>query len=331
VTEKLFPRASRLGFGCASLGSRVGHREGLSALAAAFEHGVNWFDLAPSYGDGDAESIFAQFAKGRRADIHISTKCGIEPPQLDTLQRMARPLARTFMTIAPKTREFISRSRRSAHTMPFSAELIRESLNRSLERLRTSYVDVYALHDPSPDDIAREDVHRQLEVVLSSGKVRAIGIAGSIEAIAKAISVGLPVDLVQIADRPFEGALVKLRAVTGPSWPAMLLTHSIFGRTNLIDLLAKRLGSGRRLREKLVSSGYAMPLNEAVPAFLLDCALARNRNGVVLLSMFSHNHLIQNLARTNVLDMNPIAKQLCDLLGATAPAQRDTDHATKCS
>ena len=40
--------SSCLGFGCASLGSRVAAAEGARALAAAFEQGVDWLDLAPA-------------------------------------------------------------------------------------------------------------------------------------------------------------------------------------------------------------------------------------------------------------------------------------------
>jgi len=153
---------------------------------------------------------------------------------------------------------------------------------------------------------------------LTSGKVRAIGIAGSVEAIIEARRVGLPVSLVQTADRPFEGAIERLRAATGPDYHVMLSTHSIFGRTNLIRLLSKQLGSKRRLRDTLASSGYVTRFDEAVHAFLLDCALARNPNGVVLLSMFSRHHLLQNVARMDMADMNPIAKELRSHLNAAS-------------
>src|SRR5262249_28655811 len=52
--------ASALGFGCASLGSRVSASHGLSALARAHEAGINWFDIAPAYGAGEAEAIFSR-------------------------------------------------------------------------------------------------------------------------------------------------------------------------------------------------------------------------------------------------------------------------------
>lgn len=317
MRTRLFPKASRLGFGCASLGSRVGRRRGLKALAAAFEHGVNWFDLAPSYGDGEAEAIFAHFSKGRRADIHICTKCGIEPVRSGShsLRRVARPIARTIVTIAPRLRGFVAKSRRSAYAVPLSATLIRESLDRSLARLGTSYVDVYALHDPSPIDVVREDVHRQLEAILTSGKARAIGIAGSIDAVAEARRAGLPIGVVQIADPPFERALANLHMAIGPDWPFMLSTHSIFGRMDLTMLLTKRLGSEQRLRAILAASGYTMPFDEAVRALLLDCAMVRNREGVVILSMFSREHLLQNVARTKVDNMNPAMEQFRSLDG----------------
>ena len=52
---------SRIGFGCASLGSRIGSREGINALERAYTAGVTWYDVAPSYGDGMAESIVGEF------------------------------------------------------------------------------------------------------------------------------------------------------------------------------------------------------------------------------------------------------------------------------
>ena len=71
---------SCLGFGCASLGSRVGEEAGLRALAAAHDAGVAWFDLAPLYGAGRAEEIAGRFLKGRPRDgVQICSKVGLAP------------------------------------------------------------------------------------------------------------------------------------------------------------------------------------------------------------------------------------------------------------
>src|SRR5215831_14662158 len=78
---------SVVGMGCASLGSRVGRREGLTALNRAFGGGITWFDVAPSYGDSAAESILGEFARGKRDKLQICTKVGIRPAQTPLVMR----------------------------------------------------------------------------------------------------------------------------------------------------------------------------------------------------------------------------------------------------
>ena len=43
---------SAIGFGCASLGSRISAADGRRAIARALDLGLTWFDVAPPYGDG---------------------------------------------------------------------------------------------------------------------------------------------------------------------------------------------------------------------------------------------------------------------------------------
>ena len=78
-------RTSNLGFGCASLGSRVSKKEGLEALARGFDEGITWFDLAPIYGGGTAESIFSEFLTGKRDQVHVCTKVGVGRPSYDPI------------------------------------------------------------------------------------------------------------------------------------------------------------------------------------------------------------------------------------------------------
>ena len=69
--------SSGLGFGCASLGSRVTAEEGLRALEAAFDGGVTWLDLAPAYGGGRPRRSPRRFLRGRRDRLRICTKVGL--------------------------------------------------------------------------------------------------------------------------------------------------------------------------------------------------------------------------------------------------------------
>ena len=70
---------SCLGFGCASLGSRVGEAPGLRALAAALDAGVTWLDLAPLYGAGRAEEIAGRFLEAPPRRVQLCSKVGPAP------------------------------------------------------------------------------------------------------------------------------------------------------------------------------------------------------------------------------------------------------------
>jgi aryl-alcohol dehydrogenase-like predicted oxidoreductase len=95
---------SCLGFGCASLGSRVAAAEGLRALAAAFDAGVTWFDLAPLYGGGRAEEIAGPFLRGRRDAVQIASKVGLAPAGQGGLEALVMPVARKVVAAVPALR-----------------------------------------------------------------------------------------------------------------------------------------------------------------------------------------------------------------------------------
>lgn len=292
-----FPRASRIGFGCASLGSRIPERRGLDSLALAFDAGVNWFDVAPSYGDGAAETIFAAFARTRRDRIHICTKCGIAPAAPSVIARALKPLAQRAISAAPALRGLAGRGRPAAKPVPLTPDSIRESLEASLRRLKTDYVDVYAFHDPDPDALRRDDVRRALDDVVATGKARAAGIAGSVEAAVAGLRAGLAVTHIQVPDPPFAGFPELLVASMPQNANFFLATHSIYGSAGPLATLLARTRSRAALSTLLAAQGYSMPLEEACRAVLLDCALAANADGVVLLSMFSPAHVTSNMAR----------------------------------
>ena len=63
---------SCLGFGCASLGSRVDAAEGRRALEAAIDAGVTWFDLAPVYGGGAGRGDRRAVPDGHRDAVQIA-------------------------------------------------------------------------------------------------------------------------------------------------------------------------------------------------------------------------------------------------------------------
>jgi aryl-alcohol dehydrogenase-like predicted oxidoreductase len=166
-------RTSVLGFGCASLGSRIDENNGLAALERAFAAGVSWYDVAPSCGDGQGENILSKFLARHRDSVTVCTKVGFVPTKPFGPIAFVKPLVCKTVKLAPGLRATIRRSRPpSAVRLPLSSHAIKASLAGSLHRLGVGYLDVLALHEPDPADVIREDVIRALEDVIAAGDVR---------------------------------------------------------------------------------------------------------------------------------------------------------------
>ena len=288
---------SCLGFGCASLGSRVAEAPGRAALAAAFEAGVTWFDLAPIYGGGRAEEIAGAFLRGRRAEVQICTKVGLVPAGGSGLggglKAALMPLARQAVRAVPPLRGLLRRSGvQAARPVPLTPELVTGSLEASLGRLGTDHVDLYALHAAPAAALADEAVLRALEGILASGKARAVAVASGAAAARAAIARGAPFGAVQLA-LPAPGAPADVLAEAAAAGFGTLV-HSVFGVEGSFAALRARAGADPGLRAML--GGAAGASDEVLARLLLERAFALNPGGVVLVSMFSATSRRRNLA-----------------------------------
>ena len=131
-------------------------KSALKVVRTALDAGINFFDHADIYTKGKSEEVFADLwkdAPSLRQKIYLQSKCGI---------RFAPPL----------------------HRFDFSYEHIIASVEGSLKRLQTDYLDVMLLHRPDPL-VEPEEVARAFDELKRSGKVRWFGVsnhtAGQIE------------------------------------------------------------------------------------------------------------------------------------------------------
>jgi predicted oxidoreductase len=170
--------SSRLVFGCMSLG-RGGWDGGAlpneeiaraeQAVEAALSIGITMFDHADIYGRGKAEALFGEVLKRRpdlRDRIVIQTKCGIRFPEGDLPNRY-----------------------------DFSKSHILRSVDGSLKRLGTEYIDVLLLHRPDPL-VEPEEVAEAFESLKQSGKVRHFGVSNMNAAQIRLLQAFLPDPLV---------------------------------------------------------------------------------------------------------------------------------------
>ncbi|HUW18810.1 MAG TPA: aldo/keto reductase [Sedimentisphaerales bacterium] len=140
---------SIIGYGASPLGNVFGETdeaEGIRAVHYAIDHGINYFDVAPMYGVTLAETRLGKALKGKRDKIFLATKC----------------------------------CRYDIDKFDFSAKRVLESIDESLKRLQTDYVDVYQVHDIEFGD--KEQVINEAipaaRKVQQSGKARFVGITG---------------------------------------------------------------------------------------------------------------------------------------------------------
>ena len=143
---------SAVGFGCMSFGGFYGpttESETMRALAGALELGVDFWDTANVYGEGLSETLIGKFMaedRSRRSRITLATKFAI---------RREPDGRRVFDNTA-------------AH--------IRESLERSLKRLKVETIDLYYVHRVDRR-IPIEDTVGELGRCVKAGTIRAIGLS----------------------------------------------------------------------------------------------------------------------------------------------------------
>ncbi len=144
-------KVSTLGFGCWAIGGTsygpTKDEESLEALDTAWEHGVNFFDTADTYGHGHSETLLAKFLQGKnRSEIILASKVGWD--------------------------FYHGGSRKN-----FDPGYIRFACDESLKRLGIETIDLYQLHNPSHELIERGEIVGVLEELKSQGKIRFIGIS----------------------------------------------------------------------------------------------------------------------------------------------------------
>jgi aryl-alcohol dehydrogenase-like predicted oxidoreductase len=301
---------SAIGFGSASLGSRVDGKRGTAALARAYDAGVTWFDVAPSYGDGDAEVLLGKFLAGKRLHVAVCTKVGVVPGRVSLSMRIAKPVVRWALDLQPEMRKVLANFRPPAQRVRLTGSFIESSTVESLRRLQTDYVDVLALHEPTIEDVQRDDVLRVLDDVVGKGYARAISLAGDLVVALAAVAMSERFRIIQFANNLFTPnvALAKRQLPTNRAFS--FITHSVYGHNGSLDALTAMIEKDAGKRGLIDSAGYRDAPRMAAAAFLLDFALASNSDGVVLLSMYQSQHFRFNLSR---LTTSPPAEVVLDL------------------
>lgn len=180
IKEEL-QRAGSFGFGTAPLGNmfrNIPEEEAAATVRAAWDQGTRYFDTAPLYGAGLAEIRLGQvLSEYKRADYLLSTKVGrvILDEVADTSARDMGEKGGLFAYGRP-----------NKVLNDYSADATMRSIEDSLKRLKTDYLDIVYVHDVAQDfygdewigqyEIARTGAFRVLTRLREEGVIKAWGL-----------------------------------------------------------------------------------------------------------------------------------------------------------
>lgn len=136
---------SEIGFGCMSLGSDDAHNARL--IHHALDAGVNFFDTADLYNKGNNELSVGKALREKRKQVILATKVGNQ-----------------------------WREDGSGWDWNPRKAYILQSIDKSLQRLQTDYIDLYQLHGGTIDDPIDETIEA-FEILKKQGKIRHYGIS----------------------------------------------------------------------------------------------------------------------------------------------------------
>lgn len=266
----------RIGFGCAYVTGGFEKRRNLKLLRSAFDSGIRHFDTAPMYGHGTSENVLGEAFKHLRSHISVTTKVGISRPNFPLKTKLLRAIATPVREYFPR---FSQRSaaaiyRRDAVSRNFSVSSVRRSVEDSLSRLSTDYVDVLLLHEARLTDIS-EELLNTLAALKSEGKIVWTGIGSSVEDISS-IDTAYP-DFFDVYQRTW--SILKTNEALHPN-KAIIYHRSIMDAlTPLREKLASDPSFARYMR---TAAGVDASAADDLAKALLSASIFVNPDGITL-------------------------------------------------
>lgn len=211
------------GGGLGHLWGETTREECVATVKAAVDAGITLLDMAPRYGDGEAETVVGEAFGGRLpAGVRVTTKCllgGTPPAEIETR--------------------------------------LRQSIARSLELMKLERVDLFFLHsNVAPDDhpmrdhpdaatrvtplsVFRETVRPIFETLVAEGLIGAWGLTGigQPDAIIDLLGDGPPPAAVQCIANPIDSP-GSLKFYDGPTRPRDIMATA---RANGVGVLGIRV------------------------------------------------------------------------------------------
>ena len=239
------------GFGVGRLHHVFSRQDREIIINSAFDAGFRHFDLAPAYGDGFNERELGRILGGRRSQVRLATKFGIP---FRAIGELPNPL---YLALRVAGKALRTSFGAQYHRRDFSPAVVTKSLEESLRRLRTDYVDLLLIHEPQTfaEFQTLTDTWPELERQQKLGKLRKFGISSLTQLLLDAERANLVPD-----------AAVRMVPMcsTTCELPATWFASREVCVFNVVKHLSKTLGPGRIETRKLLE-GFTKALPTCTP------------------------------------------------------------------
>jgi aryl-alcohol dehydrogenase-like predicted oxidoreductase len=177
-------RVSEIGFGGARIGGLFAQDGGrvtsLRTLEAACDAGINFFDTADMYSQGESEILVGKAFRKKRDKVFIATKGGYCLPGQKRLIQLIKPIAKPIVRAIGLRRSAVPAALSGTLSQDFSPGHLRKAVEASLRRLQTDHIDLYQIHSPPREELRGtrlQDALGLLARLKAEGKIREYGIA----------------------------------------------------------------------------------------------------------------------------------------------------------
>jgi aryl-alcohol dehydrogenase-like predicted oxidoreductase len=146
------------------MGRQIDDADAGKLLNQVLDAGINMIDTSPDY--GRSEELIGEFISHRRGEFFLASKCGCAVSPDGATQGFGNHV--------------------------FTRENVRAGVEQSLRRMKTDHIDLVQFHiSPSRDELDKNDSVAELAALRDEGKVRFIGMSGTLPNIVDHIEMGV--------------------------------------------------------------------------------------------------------------------------------------------
>jgi len=316
---------STLGFGCSRIGgmSAAGprRRDSVRLLHEAVDRGINFFDTADAYADGDSERLLGEAFQRRRDRVVLATKGGYRFSDQPLTAGRLQPMLGALRRVRSKIDEKVTGRGARFSEQDFSPTYVRQAVEASLTRLRTDYIDLYQLHAPKTGPTQLSDTVGELANLQQAGKIRHFGVGlESLDAVDEWLTspqlgaVQIPFGLLDLEAKA--GALGSV----GRRGAALIARGAYGGGLLKASLTPEWLRKNSEKWARIARfHAIAKDAGRSIYAMALHYVLQQPEVTVVLLGMHTPTHLTTNLACAGEPPLDAATLAAIDRVNAEVP------------